>query len=145
MLNSQSREFHKYFWANNCTHTTIIWSKIWKIPSSDAKSVYFCKFLPCCAVSHFRRETANENKQSKETKTSNSHLMSHSFQGYRCKSGIVIFVRRVIWNDVYSSFSLKNCFCLFISHHVPLDNFITVWWVYDESITLLDLPNIKLI
>ena len=43
-----------------------------------------------CA-SHFRRETINENKQPKETKTmSNSYLIRKGFQGYLCKSGIVI-------------------------------------------------------
>ena len=42
-----------------------------------------------CA-SHFCRETANEKKQSKESKTwiSNSHLIRQSFYGYRCKSGM---------------------------------------------------------
>ena len=41
---------------------------------------------------HFRRKTANENKQFKETNTliSNSYLIRQSFQGYRCESGIVI-------------------------------------------------------
>ena len=42
-----------------------------------------CEFL--C---YSRRETANENKQFKETKTLiyNSYLIRQSFQGYRCKS-----------------------------------------------------------
>ena len=38
-------------------------------------------------------EIANENKELKETKTLiyNSYLIRQSFQGYRCKSGIVRF------------------------------------------------------
>ena len=55
-------------------------------------------------LSHFRRETANENKQFKDTKTliSNSCLVRQSFQGYLCKSGIATFPWEVEWNYTYS-------------------------------------------
>ena len=44
---------------------------------------------------HFRRETANENEQFKETKTLNSNLnlIRQSFLRYRCKSGIALKLR----------------------------------------------------
>ena len=55
---------------------------------------------------HFRRETANENKQYLETKTwiSNSYLIRQSFQGYCLKSDIAIFACRVTLNYAYSPF-----------------------------------------
>ena len=61
--------------------------------------------------SHFCFETANENKQFKETKRSksNSNLIRQRFQGYCCKSGIVIFARRVAWNYAYR---LKMLLCM---------------------------------
>ena len=71
------------------------------------KSVYFCEFLfsKKCA-SHVRTDTANENKQFKETKTliSNSYLIRKGFQGYHCKSDIVICAWRVTWIYAYNSF-----------------------------------------
>ena len=73
----------------NWTLATLIWWKMWRIPSFF--SIKKCLFL---WVSHMQ-ETKN-----KETKTliSNSYLIRQSFQGYRCKSGIVIIKWRVTWN-----------------------------------------------
>ena len=53
----------------------------------DSKSIWL----------NMRRERTNENKQFEETKTwiFNSYLIRHSIQGYRCKSGTVIFAWRV--------------------------------------------------
>ena len=50
----------------------------------------------------------NENKQFKQKKTwiSNSCLIRQSFQGYRCKSCIIIFARRIFWNYANSPFKL---------------------------------------
>ena len=80
------------------------------------KSILFwlekCLFLKVSSLllidkkfaSQFRRETAIENEQFKETKTwiSNSYLIRQSFKGYCCKTGIAIFARRVSWNCAYS-------------------------------------------
>ena len=80
------------------------------------KSILFwlekCLFLKVSSLllidkkfaSQFRRETAIENEQFKETKTwiSNSYLIRQSFYGYSCKTGIAIFARRVSWNCAYS-------------------------------------------
>ena len=58
-----------------------------------------------CA-SRFRKETATENKQFKENKNMISYLLliGQWFQGYHCKSGIVIFSWRVTDNYASSPF-----------------------------------------
>ena len=65
-------------------------------------------------TSHFCRETANKNKQFKETKTllSDLYFIRKSFSGYRWKSGIVIFTWRVNWNNAYSPFNCRLCLVL---------------------------------
>ena len=82
---------------------------MWKIPS-------FSRFERClisslllmskkCA-SHFCRETANENKQFKETKTWPHLIHTWSDKAFRfCKSGILIFTWRATWNYAYSPFN----------------------------------------
>ena len=59
------------------------------------QTVYFFNFFHCFLInkecaSLFRKKTANENKQYKETKTlkSKSYLIRKSLQGYRCKMWI---------------------------------------------------------
>ena len=79
---------------------TFIWLKIWKILSFFwFEKCIFLWISPLLHInkecaSHFRREPANKNiRLIKDTKTllSNSYLTRQSFQGYRCKSDIVIF------------------------------------------------------
>ncbi len=73
--------------------------KMWKISSFFwIEKCLFLWFSPLILTnkkssSHFRRETANENEQFKETKTwlSISFLTRQRIQGYRNKSDIVLF------------------------------------------------------
>ena len=71
-----------------------------------------CEFLQCFRKSarHFRRETANENKQFKETimlsLISNSYLIRQRFQEYRCESGLAIFAWRITGNYTYNPFNM---------------------------------------
>ena len=60
-----------------------------------------------CA-SFFCRETANENKHLKKTKTwiSNSYFIRQSFWGFRCKSTLTIFAYKVTWNYTFIFFKL---------------------------------------
>ena len=60
---------------------------------------------------HFRRESASKNKRFKGILIliSNSYLNIQSVQGYRCKSGTVIFAWRVTGNDAHSP--CKQTFC----------------------------------
>ena len=62
-------------------------------------------FSKKCA-SRFCRETTNENKQFKETKTwiSNFYLIRKSLEGDCCESGNAIFAWRVTFNYAYSPF-----------------------------------------
>ena len=69
---------------------------------SDSKSVYFCEFLHCFWKVRNPQVTFAEKPQMKInslkkqlTLISNSYLIRHSFQWYRCKSGIAIFAWRV--------------------------------------------------
>ena len=89
------------------TLKTLTWSKIWK-----KKCLYLgvssLSFTDEKCASHFCRETANENKQLKETKSLISHfyLIRQSFQGHQCKSGIGKFAWRFTWNQAQSPFKL---------------------------------------
>ena len=80
----------------------LIWPKIWKIPP------VFC-IRSCKQALRKLLSQRNENKQFKQKKTliSNSCLIRQSFQGYRCKSCIMIFARRIFWNYAYSPFKLS--------------------------------------
>ena len=62
-----------------------------------------------CA-SFFCRETVNENKHLKETKTwiSNSYFIRQSFWGCRCKSTLTIFAYKVTWNYTFIFFNFRN-------------------------------------
>ena len=81
---------------------------------SNSISIFLCEFLHCFLSKKFAirfdKETANENKQFKETKTFifTSYLIRHKCQGYRRKSGIVIFAWMVTWNYAYSPFNAFN-------------------------------------
>ena len=88
---------------------TLIWSKLWKILSffQLEKCLFLCAWplllINKKCVSHFRRQTANWNKHSKEEKKMINN-QTKSCQGFPCKSGIVTFAWRNTWNYAYSPF-----------------------------------------
>ena len=96
------------------TLETLIWSQMWNMPSffwlEKCLFLWVSRLLLInekCA-SHFRRETASENKQFKETNLwyliQTWTLNRQHFLGYWCKSGIAIFARRVTCIYAYSPF-----------------------------------------
>ena len=92
----------------NGTLETIIWPKMWKIISFFVlKKCLFLSISPLLLIykkcaSHFRRKTANENKQQQVTLIYNSYLIRQSFWGFGCKSNISISAWRVTWNYAYN-------------------------------------------
>ena len=83
-----------------------------------------CLFLiisSLLCVSHFGRETTNENKQFKETKTliSNIQFDHTEVSSVPCKSGIVSFAWRVAYNCIPSHVEEnKPCTCLKIDYSI---------------------------
>ena len=109
--------------CNGTAIDLLIWYKLWKILLffwleqclllwfSDSNSVYFCDFLTrtvfTSVIFSIRRETVNESldiNSEQKTLISNSYSIRQRFQGYRCKSGIVIFTWRLTWNYADSPF-----------------------------------------
>ena len=78
---------------NNGTLETLIWSKMWKIPSFFYIENYLFLINKKCA-SHFLRETSIKINSFKKQKHWNSFRIRQSCQGYRCKSGIAIVALR---------------------------------------------------
>ena len=99
----------------NGTLETIIWPKMWKIISFFVlKKCLFLSISPLLLInkkcaSHFRRKTANENKQQQLTLMYNSYLIRQSFWGFGCKSNISISAWRVTWNYAYNPFNRVTC------------------------------------
>ena len=106
-------ELQQYPWnlnlIKNVEDTIVFLTR--KVFTSESFSIAFYKQE---MRGHFRRETANENDDFKETKTliSNSHLIWQRFQGYRGKSDIAIFAWRVSWIYAYSFLKFCFTFCL---------------------------------
>ena len=106
-------ELQQYPWnlnlIKNVEDTIVFLTR--KVFTSESFSIAFYKQE---MRGHFRRETANEKDDFKETKTliSNSHLIWQRFQGYRGKSDIAIFAWRVSWIYAYSFLKFCFTFCL---------------------------------
>ena len=94
----------------NGTLETLLWSKISLLEKCLFLWVSPLPLINEKCAGYICRETANENKQFKETKTliSDSYLIRHSFQGYRCKSDTSIFAWRVTLHYAYSPFKNIN-------------------------------------